>query len=85
MTNIQILLNTIFWGFILWLFGYVLGIVFFCLCAKGADRLLHFAFGCGVDIVGAFQKDQKRSVYVLYRPWRYLDDYGRCFGLFFYC
>jgi hypothetical protein len=25
----KILLNTLFWGFILWLFGYVLGIVFF--------------------------------------------------------
>jgi len=29
MTKKQILLNTLFWGFILWLFGYALGIVFF--------------------------------------------------------
>ena len=25
----KILLNTIFWGFILWLFGYILGFIFF--------------------------------------------------------
>jgi hypothetical protein len=27
--KIKILVNTLFWGFILWLFGYILGIVFF--------------------------------------------------------
>jgi len=27
----KIFLNTVFWGFVLWLFGYVLGIVFFAL------------------------------------------------------
>jgi hypothetical protein len=27
----KILLNTLFWGFILWLIGYVLGIIFFAL------------------------------------------------------
>jgi hypothetical protein len=30
----KILLNTIFWGFILWLFGYILGFVFFALVSK---------------------------------------------------
>jgi hypothetical protein len=28
-TNLKIFLNTIFWGFILWLFGYILGFIFF--------------------------------------------------------
>lgn len=30
----KIFLNTIFWGFILWLFGYILGMVFFALVPK---------------------------------------------------
>ncbi len=30
----KIFLNTVFWGFILWLFGYVLGFVFFALVPK---------------------------------------------------
>lgn len=34
MDKLKILLNTIFWGFILWLFGYVLGIIFFAFAPK---------------------------------------------------
>lgn len=30
----KIFLNTVFWGFILWLFGYILGIVFFIFLPK---------------------------------------------------
>ena len=30
----KILLNTIFWGFVLWLFGYILGFVFFAFVPK---------------------------------------------------
>lgn len=30
----KIVLNTIFWGFILWLFGYILGFVFFAFVPK---------------------------------------------------
>jgi hypothetical protein len=30
----KILLNTLFWGFILWLFGYILGFVFFAFVPK---------------------------------------------------
>jgi hypothetical protein len=32
--KLNIFLNTIFWGFILWLFGYILGIVFFMFVSK---------------------------------------------------
>ncbi len=32
--KIKILQNTIFWGFILWLFGYILGIIFFAFVPK---------------------------------------------------
>lgn len=31
----KIFLNTIFWGFVLWLFGYILGMVFFAFVPKG--------------------------------------------------
>ncbi|MCM2339319.1 MAG: hypothetical protein NDI62_02585 [Burkholderiales bacterium] len=30
----KIFLNTVFWGFILWLFGYILGFVFFAIAPK---------------------------------------------------
>jgi hypothetical protein len=30
----KIFLNTVFWGFVLWLFGYILGIVFFAFLPK---------------------------------------------------
>ena len=30
----KIFLNTVFWGFMLWLFGYILGFVFFALVPK---------------------------------------------------
>lgn len=30
----KIFLNTVFWGFVLWLFGYVLGMVFFAVLPK---------------------------------------------------
>ncbi|MFA6160607.1 MAG: hypothetical protein WCT54_02945 [Patescibacteria group bacterium] len=34
MNKRKIFLNTIFWGFVLWLFGYILGIVFFAFVPK---------------------------------------------------
>lgn len=30
----KIFLNTVFWGFVLWLFGYILGFVFFAIAPK---------------------------------------------------
>ena len=32
--NIKVLKNTLFWGLILWIFGYILGIIFFALAPK---------------------------------------------------
>jgi len=32
----KMFLNTVFWGFMLWLFGYVLGIIFFALVSPDA-------------------------------------------------
>ena len=40
MNKKQIFLNTVFWGFILWFFGYVLGIVFFALVPKNLIGLV---------------------------------------------
>jgi hypothetical protein len=33
-TNFKVFLNTIFWGFILWLIGYILGFIFFAFIPK---------------------------------------------------
>jgi hypothetical protein len=46
MNKKQILLNTTFWGFILWLFGYILGIVFFAFVPK--DLIGFFILPLGV-------------------------------------
>jgi hypothetical protein len=42
----KILLNTVFWGFGLWLFGYILGIIFFAFVPK--DQIGYFVMPLGV-------------------------------------
>jgi len=44
--NKSIFLNTIFWGFILWLFGYALGIIFFVFVPK--DQIGWYILPLGV-------------------------------------
>lgn len=44
--NGKIFLNTVGWGFVLWLVGYVLGIVFFVLVPK--DQIGYFVMPLGV-------------------------------------
>jgi hypothetical protein len=46
MSKKQILLNNIFWGFILWVFGYILGIFFFAFVPK--DLIGFFILPLGV-------------------------------------
>jgi hypothetical protein len=41
----KIFLNTVFWGFILWLFGYILGIVFFAFVPAGQIGWYILPFG----------------------------------------
>lgn len=41
----RIFLNTVFWGSILWLFGYILGFVFFAFAPKGMIGWLIMPFG----------------------------------------
>jgi hypothetical protein len=47
-TNLKVFLNTILWGFILWLIGYVLGFVFFAFVPK--DQIGWYIFPIGVVI-----------------------------------
>ncbi|MDD4412052.1 MAG: hypothetical protein PHR00_00125 [Patescibacteria group bacterium] len=42
---IKILLNTLFWGLILWLFGYILGIIFFAFIPKNLIGFFILPFG----------------------------------------
>ncbi len=42
----KIFLNTVFWGFVLWLVGYVLGIVFFALVPK--EQIGYFVMPLGI-------------------------------------
>lgn len=44
----QILLNTIFWGFMLWFIGYMLGIIFFAFVSK--EMIGYFVMPVGVLI-----------------------------------
>jgi hypothetical protein len=44
--NGKIFLNTVFWGFVLWLVGYVLGIVFFTLVPK--EQIGYFVMPLGM-------------------------------------
>ena len=41
----KIFLNTVFWGFVLWLFGYVLGFVFFAFVPKDLIGWFIMPFG----------------------------------------
>ena len=46
----KIFLNTIFWGFLLWLFGYILGFVFFGLIPKESIGWYIMPFGVIVTL-----------------------------------
>lgn len=41
----KIFLNTVFWGFIIWLFGYILGFIFFALVPKDVIGWYIMPFG----------------------------------------
>jgi hypothetical protein len=41
----KIFLNTVFWGFMLWLFGYILGFIFFAFVPKDAIGWYIMPFG----------------------------------------
>jgi len=61
----KIFLNTVFWGFILWLFGYVLGIVFFAFVPKDAIGWFVMPFGIAATLWVLFKKI-KREKFMCY-------------------
>lgn len=46
----KVLLNTVLWGFALWLFGYVLGIAFFAVVPKDAIGWFVMPFGVAATL-----------------------------------
>lgn len=65
MTKKQILLSTLFWGFILWLFGYVLGIIFFAFVPKEQIGFYILPLGVALMLWVLFKKI-KREEFLCY-------------------
>jgi hypothetical protein len=57
----KIFLNTVFWGFLLWLFGYVLGIIFFSFVPKDTIGWFIFPFGVIATLWVLFKKIERES------------------------
>ena len=61
----KIFLNTVFWGFTLWLFGYILGFVFFALVPKEVLGWYIMPFGLAFTLWVLFKKI-KREEFMCY-------------------
>jgi hypothetical protein len=57
----KIFLNTVFWGFILWLFGYVLGIIFFAFMPRDIIGWFVLPLGTIAMIWVLFNKIERES------------------------
>lgn len=57
----KILLNSIFWGFMLWLFGYILGFIFFAFVPKDMIGWYILPFGVAVTLYVLFKKIKRDS------------------------
>jgi hypothetical protein len=57
----KIILNTLFWGFILWLFGYVLGIIFFAFIPKEVMGWYIMPFGLAATLWVLLKKIKRES------------------------
>jgi hypothetical protein len=57
----NIFLNTIWWGFLLWLFGYVLGIIFFAFVPKDIIGWFILPFGVIATLWVLFKKIKRES------------------------
>jgi len=57
----KIFLNTVFWGFVLWLFGYILGIAFFAFVPKDAIGWYILPLGVFFTIWVLFKKIERGS------------------------
>ncbi len=54
--KVKLILNTLFWGFILWLFGYILGVIFFTFIPQPLIGLTILPFGIAVTLWVLFKK-----------------------------
>ncbi|MHB8831269.1 MAG: hypothetical protein ACYC44_04105 [Patescibacteria group bacterium] len=61
MSKGKIFLNTVLWGFLLWLFGYVLGILFFIFVPKDILGWLIMPFGIAATLWVLFKKIERKS------------------------
>lgn len=59
--KINILLNTLTWGFLLWLFGYILGIILFAFVPKDAIGWYILPFGIILTLLVLFKKIHRKS------------------------
>jgi hypothetical protein len=57
----KIFLNTVFWGLILWFFGYVLGFVFFTLVPKDLIGWYIMPFGIAAIFLVLFKKIKREE------------------------
>ena len=57
----KIFLNTIFWGFVLWLFGYILGFVFFAFAPKDLIGWYIMPFGIIATLWVLFKKIKREK------------------------
>lgn len=57
----KIFLNTILWGFILWFFGYILGIVFFAFLPKELIGWYIMPIASAVTLLVLFKKIKRES------------------------
>lgn len=59
----KILLNTLYWGILLWLFGYVLGFIFFALVPKDQIGFYILPLGTAVTLWVLFKKIRRESFF----------------------
>lgn len=65
---LKIFLNTLFWGLVLWLFGYILGIIFFAFMPKGQIGFFILPLGTAFTLWVLFKKIKR-------------EEFGCYFGL----
>jgi hypothetical protein len=60
--NIKVLKNTLFWGFVLWLFGYILGIIFYSFAPKELIGYYILPFGLALMLWALLKKIEREEL-----------------------
>lgn len=63
--NTKIFLNTVSWGFVLWLFGYILGFIFFAFMPKDLLGWFIMPFGIALTLWVLFKRI-RREMFLCY-------------------